>query len=648
MAEKKPKPEKPAKAAKPAKPAKPKSKGGGFNFSEFLFLNIEKILFAVVLVVALWLGVTGMSGYTPLSWQPDALSQAADQADKHIREINLDPQKYNENLFISPYDQKAEWIKVGIKQTSYLTDNKWEPTLFPDKVRRGEPKIFPVVKLRAEPGCGAIAVRDTRRTTQGMSGGPGAMSMSGPSDTAGGAGYGAGGTVKTEGKRWIIVTGLIPIQDQLKEYMDTYYDAMYTDPTRDTPRFITNVVERCEFDPTLGENQKWVEIDTTIQYQKDLREWSGIGGEQVDRSFIAPQPPNTVPMAYHLPPLGQRLFGDEVAYPPYIPLLMDSLVETIGKQEDIRRELTNFRPVPRDELLKLQLKTTPRGGAGNTGGTPGGPGSSSYGGSPSADMGGSYGSSPAGGMGGVTRGIVGNRPEIRYEPPKIVDHYLFRYFDFDVEEDKTYQYRVKLILMNPNINLHPKVLEKEEYSTKTHLESDFSAPSHPVTAGRLARILLTRTISSGLQKPWEEPKAVVMPIRFEMEDAIEWVASETDISLLPGQVANFKGKSCYNPAPQRLNLAGPGSGPGPSSSPGRSGAATRPKAETKTLDMISDVCLIDVYGGYQLDGAKVTSPGKVLLMDTGGGIVVKDVIRDNSEVVKYQKPTPPSTSGPRR
>ena len=660
---------KPSKPAKPAKPAKAKSKGGGFNIKEFFFLNIEKMFLVVALLIALWLGATGMSGYTPLSWQPDALSQAADNADKHIRDNNLEPQKFDEKLFISPYDQKADWIKVGIKQTSYLTENKWEPTLFPDKIRRGEPKIFPVTKLRAEPGCGAISIRDTTRSSaQSMSTGSPTMSSSTgggyPGSSASG-GPTTSGSAKLEGKRWIIVTGLIPIQDQLKEYMDTYYDAMYTDPSRDTPRFLANVVERCEYDPSLGESQKWIEIDTTIQYQKDLREWAGMGGEQVDRSFIAPQPPNAVPMAYILPPLSQRLFGDEVAYPPYVPLLMDSLVEDIGKREEMVRTMTEFKPVPLQELLEIQRKTSPQGGSGMSGGAGGGSSPYNTGGGGSPPSGSTYPGSTTGGystggagMTGMRTGIVGKAPEIRYEPPKIVDHYLFRYFDFDVKEDTTYQYRVKLILMNPNINLHPKILEKEEYSSKTHLESEFSAPTVPISAGRLARILATRTIAPGTTKPWEEPKAIVMPIHFDMKEAIEWVANDTDISLLPGQIANWKGRSCYNPAPQRLGMGGgssSGSSPysgssGPTSSSTRPGgaAAARPKVETKTFDMISDVCLIDVYGGYQVDGVKVTSPGKMLLMDPGGGITVKDVIRDNSEVVKYQKPKTPTATPARR
>ena len=57
-----------------------------------------------------------------------------------------------------------------------------------------------------------------------------------------------------------------------------------------------------------------------------------------------------------------------------------------------------------------------------------------------------------------------------------VDYYLFRYFDFEVEEGKTYQYRVKLLLANPNYGVEERFVEDPTATEQKIIASDFSEP----------------------------------------------------------------------------------------------------------------------------------------------------------------------------
>src|SRR6185437_15544544 len=84
-------------------------------------------------------------------------------------------------------------------------------------------------------------------------------------------------------------------------------------------------------------------------------------------------------------------------------------------------------------------------GSGSSGGmTPG-----SFGGAdPYGGMGGSGMSGPSMGGQGMYGPGKGGAAARRAGP--VVEHRLFRFFDFDVEPGKTYRYRIQLVLSNPN------------------------------------------------------------------------------------------------------------------------------------------------------------------------------------------------------
>ena len=77
--------------------------------------------------------------------------------------------------------------------------------------------------------------------------------------------------------------------------------------------------------------------------------------------------------------------------------------------------------------------------------------------------------------------------------PAPVEYRLFRFIDTDVEPGKTYRYRVRVSLWNPNIKLHPQHLASEDVATPTKLASEPSEPSEAVRVPQQS-LLLARTL----------------------------------------------------------------------------------------------------------------------------------------------------------
>ena len=74
-----------------------------------------------------------------------------------------------------------------------------------------------------------------------------------------------------------------------------------------------------------------------------------------------------------------------------------------------------------------------------------------------------------------------------------VEYRLFRFIDTDVKPGKTYRYRVRVSLWNPNIKLHPQHLASEDVATPTKLASEPSEPSEAVRVPQES-LLLARTL----------------------------------------------------------------------------------------------------------------------------------------------------------
>ena len=112
---------------KSSKDTKKKSKGGGGNsFQELFVWHGEKVVVGIIVVVALWVALQGL-GYQTLSWQPSALEEASSAAERNIRENTRAAE--DEGVVVFDYAEFAEQIKEPIPADPYRNTSPWYPAL---------------------------------------------------------------------------------------------------------------------------------------------------------------------------------------------------------------------------------------------------------------------------------------------------------------------------------------------------------------------------------------------------------------------------------------------------------------------------------------------------------------------------------------
>ncbi|MDO4588037.1 MAG: hypothetical protein Q4C95_12210 [Planctomycetia bacterium] len=632
---------------------KAKKKISTVNNDNFLFLHCEKFVVVAVTLVALWM-VVGGSGLDKFTLTPDDINQSATRAEENIKNSKVTPQEIDDSVVVYDYSNYSHLIKRAIKVNSYETLVRWDQSLFPDKVKRPVIKPFSVENLKAIACIGGIQYKDKSNTNQmgGMGG------MGGMSDTLGGA---AGG--KIEGRQWITLTGAIPVRKQLADYMAKFGHAQYTDMMRDQPLYVFFEIERgiCDENGKIDPNS-WVKLDILKAYKDQNDKWAGIGLDPVSQSYQTPILPGFPPMAMSCPPMTNRKFGEEVANLPGIPLQSEEMLSIVNEQMEKRNKLIEeMKDVNLDDILNrspFDNMGTGRMGSGMGGGLGGDMGDPTAGGM--GRMGGLGGMSGLGGMGGMggdgLSGGMGNiggsqggdtqswlinteagRTVSLASSPSAVDNYLFRYFDFDVEPNKTYCYRVKLILANPNYGIDPNFVEDPEAVKQKNIISDNSELSNPVAIGKASRIFAEDVVASS--GPGQDPVITIASNYFDTDQAKESLVKR--IKVVRGQVANFEGQT-HRPLDNTGYIGGMGSMSGMG---GMGYAANMKKATTKTVNHVSDVCILDAIGGRKITGETKRSPGKILVLDSTGLSRIQDVNSDTREVNRLDPQIPNQNRG---
>ncbi|HBT78021.1 MAG TPA: hypothetical protein DEB39_14110, partial [Planctomycetaceae bacterium] len=440
-----------------------------FDIKQFFIRHGEKILLGLIVPLAIWIALWGTK-FEPLSWLPEDLTKSANDARSRVD--NNERTATQEGVSVFRYDILARQIKTPVDPRYYQTRTVWNPSVFPERLPRTEPEVFAVHDLKARSGIGAIQVKPKTTVAGGF----------------GFGGFGAGGSSpatakELEGKRWVVLTGLIPVRRQLDTYLAIFPSSKFHDPFRDHPMYVKYDVERCEETPTG--RTPWVSIDPLKSFYEESLKWVGFSAERVDRVYLAPTPPGMLPMAYPLPPLVKKEFGKEITHSP-IPLLMEMLKEDQEKyarrMEEYQKQMEKFDPSVIDQFDPFQA-----GQGGTIGREPRG-----------------LGGSPFRAASGIPGELGSGQFNTLEEDTIVVNDYLFRFFDFDVEVGKTYRYRVKLHLANPNYKLGAANLADPALADKKYLETEFSGESDAVTLGTDARVLASEIAGPAPRTPWAE------------------------------------------------------------------------------------------------------------------------------------------------
>jgi len=583
------------------------------SIQQFLLRNVEKFVFGLVLLAFLFLVLGAYHRVGGYPKTPEELRALAEQAEKKIEDTQ--PEESGE---VPPFYSIAQEIRVPLEAAPYAFVWPWKPPVWPERVKRGEPKYFTVEQLRASPGHGAVAMAVPEQMDE---------------EAAEIAALSRG----LRGQRWIVVTGLIPIEEQERAYRETFQNAEYRDANKDTPQAIYYWVERAEVgSPGATGQLNWTELHT-YRALNVMTLWSSPAQEIVHPKYLhASSLQGSVPMAFPLPPRATGDWGPEIAHEPSIPLYAEPDATTGA--------LAGYRGSEDEEYDE----------------------DDSEGGS-SVFMPGRVGMFP------MTGGTLPEGPSAIFERPtveeivveqEVVPYHLFRFFDFDVEPGKHYRYRVKLAWLNPNWGVEPRFLVDESLADKGWRETDWSNPTDWIWMPRDAEILLV-SVRPALSVT-VEPKATVGVPFFYQKTGTELFEEHEDMAR--GQLLNFLQRPLFAETETRptygyMGDAGEGeyddgeeegADSDEDEGEGYGGRTTREEREARRkaaaearaareaapkVDFITNAVLLDLQGGRRMPGSDkdFTEPGKLLLLDPNGNLVVRDELADLFEYQKYRE-----------
>ncbi|HEX4130455.1 MAG TPA: hypothetical protein VHZ24_10445 [Pirellulales bacterium] len=350
------------------------------------------------------------------------------------------------------------------------------------------------------------------------------------------------------GKQWIVVTALVPYGAQLTEYRRLFDDALFTDPTLDKPSYAMYAVERAEISSTKPDAPpEWKPLDAGAIFAAAEAQFAAEHPQLINKKFIDPL------VTDFCPPVIGKTLGPEVAHPPEIPLLSAA---------DIAAEKPTVSAPGAERAAADRWKR--RGAEANPQPQP------------------------------------GNASPVQAE---VVPYRLFRFFDYTVEYGKSYRYRVKLTLDNPNRGVFVRYLKSPKLAEGDTRETRWSEPSPVVSVPLDFRVLASDAKIS--RSASIEPQARVMVVRWVPEEGVE-VAHEYLRDR--GSMLDFRGTSAAIPI-----------------------AGKADQTKTGSVDFVTNSLLVDVLGGDIVTDAKgrpYRAPSDTLVMNQDGSLSLHTSIGD--------------------
>lgn len=584
----------------------------------FLLAHGEKIGVAVVGVLACFLVLQGVgaartktAGRNQL---PNAIEEQAGRAAANVQAAKQPPA---EEVRRSGMLKSIEpWRAPDVQPPPQIA--MLDRPLFEEKSKRSKPEVFPIEELHAVAG---IAFMPERPADAGRAQNPADVDAPGAGDRPEGGskrrlkdrgqpgqagqpqalpgfsefgpgmmppemipGLGMPAAVRGRLVPYCVVTGLIPVARQMAEYDGRFGNAGLRDPQRDTPLWSDYQVERTVVGP--GGREEWKPIDLRQFYADAARQWAGVQQDQLPPGFMFMLSGEQNPGAAFgycgpLPLLGGDPWGFEAWHPWFVKEYRKILDEQARAAAEQAEQAATILP-------GQQPGAAP--GFGPPAGEFGPPGAPGFG---PGEMG-----MPPGMMGDPSgRPAVG--PEYR----------LFRFVDTTVESGKTYRYRVRLSLWNPNRELEPRYLADATLARASKLASAPSNVTPPVVVPGTGSLLVRplRKADTKRFKPGMLEVLVLDKSRDTGNYALRSVVTE------PGGIANVD---------KKLNKPGD----------------TRSRGE----DTFTDAVLVDVRGSQsdrtETRAGKKSPPPEpldMLFLGRDGGFTVATTAESQPKVDRY-------------
>jgi len=542
------------------------------TLQQFFLAHSEKIALGVV-VLLFCLFVYGAAARPTYDKTPQRLQSAAAEAQRHIEETK----NARKPLQYADWPALARLGRKTISDKPYEQLAAWNPPLFPERRKRVEPKLYPVEKLVASADVGQFSFREASAKAAG-----------------GAAGAAAAASSISHGQRWVVITGLVPWADQVTAYREAFRDNPR--PDGDTPVYPGYRLERAEIEPGSDPaNAKWQPLDFRSLWAVRDR-WS------TTPSDVAPGGAIHEVLTFPLGPLNGA-WDHRVVHPPEIPLA-SSIVEEAAPEAETT-------PAPPSDFLGLApaAKPKPKSGAADAAPSASGPAPAS---APSAAQ------------------------AVRKPAEEEAKWLLFRAFDFNVEPGKQYQYRVQLVLSNPNFGAEVTTLADEKLGKDKYVFAKWSEPSGVVLVPPDTRTFIESLVGTSNTR-FEEIGLSLSLVKWMHDGGAFSVQRFRDRGkLFRGQWLNFV-----------LPIASLAGASGASDDAvGLAGDSPAPKGKTRvpTTDYNASLLLVDFRGALPgRDAAKQEMP-QALFLDVLGNFRVHNEADDAAEMERITSPRSDSGS----
>ena len=456
---------------------------------------------------------------------------------------------------------------------------------------RGQPTFFSVEGPRACAGVGSFAYKAAAGAAKDP---PGVTFI----ELGAGSvlpGYQANAKDAARAKRWVVIRYLVSVAKQQADF-DKHFKGNVQpdkhDPNNDLVVFDLKppIIERAEVTAQAGAALNWAALSDDVVKQGFIRDedWvqaRGGGKAQAGDKLVIDAGAISPVFTSPLPPLLMTDWTEQCVLHPLIPML-----------EGEKADNGQAKKVEQDK--------------------------------------------PGGGFGRKPDKKVVKAPKNAVKAAKTVEFHLFRFFDYTVQPGKTYVYRVKLYIGNPNFGIDPRFLAPEVAAVKQeegNFSDDWSPTTKPVTvpiasgvfagslkrraAGDSARMtVIDRNPTTGLEGHKEMTRRIghlaYFPIEFDVKNKDAWYEDPDE----PGVPKPRKKKGYVIVGKVRV---------------------LDPLRRKIRVDptFISGVVLLDIRGGS--DG----QPDEILVMDARGnlsahhsGVDAGDIERRNALVRGAKEP----------
>lgn len=340
----------------------------------------------------------------------------------------------------------------------------------------------------------------------------------------------------------VAVKALVPFEKQWEEYERALANATGYSPMHDIPKYLLFVAERAEVTDDADAPLKWQTVsNSSFAMEWARKNYAGVPPEVADEAYLLPGTLTMPVPPVLLQPYDALALHSEIPRKKLAsPLAMGQQPGAAAGEQAAGQEEAAAAPQPTDDFSE-GLPRIPMGGAPGMGGMAGmggygtmpgmtpGMGYPSGGEMTYGSEGGMYGGMYGGttgmeyGSGGGYPGATGSMPG-EYGMPggygmpgvrmPVVKHKMVRFFDFTAQPGKSYRYRVRVMMEDPNRPLdknaepNPRILDQAVADRLAKIIADDE--EYIKTSGKLRR-------TSWRQTDWSEPSnvvTVVSPERF--------------------------------------------------------------------------------------------------------------------------------------